>query len=78
MKVEEWQKGINISINNGIELYENGKLLIDKGSYGHGLFLFITALEEISVAYFIMILLILLVLKNWLRKNFLNITKRWH
>ena len=54
MDVKEWQRGINISINNGIELYDNGKLLIDKGSCGHGLFFLITALEEISVAYFIM------------------------
>ncbi len=54
MDIKEWQRGINVSINNGIELYNNGKFLVEKGSYGHGLFLLITALEEISVAYFIM------------------------
>lgn len=54
MDIKEWQRGINVSINNGIELYNNGKSLIKKGSYGHGLFFLITALEEISVAYFIM------------------------
>lgn len=54
MEINNWRKGINISIENAIELFNNGKLLIEKGSYGHGLFLVITASEELSIAYFIM------------------------
>lgn len=54
MDLKEWRNGINLSIKNSIELYNNGAFLIKKGSCGHATFLFITALEEIAVAYFIM------------------------
>ncbi|MEE9378067.1 MAG: AbiV family abortive infection protein [Candidatus Lokiarchaeia archaeon] len=54
MNVETWQKGIDISIGNVIQLYEDGKLLMENGSYGHACFSFITAFEEMGVAYFIL------------------------
>ena len=54
MNLKTWQKGIDISIENVIQLYEDGKLLMDNSSYGHACFSFFTAFEEMGVAYFIL------------------------
>lgn len=54
MDVEKWQKGVNVCIDNILRLNKDGKLLMENGSYGHACFSFITAFEEMGVAYFIM------------------------
>jgi len=53
MDLENWREGINICITNVEQLYEDGILLLENGSYGHACFSFITALEEMAVAFFI-------------------------
>jgi len=54
MKVETWRNGLNITIENVVQLYNDGKLLMENESYGHACFSFITAFEEMGVAYFIL------------------------
>ena len=53
MKVNKWREGINICIDNVLQLFNDGTTLMEKGSYGHACFLFLTAFEETAVAYFI-------------------------
>lgn len=53
MKVNKWREGINLCIDNVLQLFNDGKLLMENGSYGHACFLFLTAFEETAVAYFI-------------------------
>ena len=53
MEVNKWREGINICIENVLQLYNDGKLLMENGSYGHACFFFLTAFEETAVAYFI-------------------------
>lgn len=54
MEIETWKNGANICIDNVNHLIEDGKLLIENKSYGHACFSFITALEEMGIAYFIL------------------------
>ena len=54
MELEKWKNGANICIDNINRLIEDGMLLIQNKSYGHACFSFITALEEIGVAYLIL------------------------
>ena len=54
MDIKEWRNGIQLSINNGIQLYNDGIALKKTESYGHAIFSFVTALEEIAVAYYIL------------------------
>jgi len=53
MDLENWREGIDVCITNVEQLYEDGILLLENGSYGHACFSFITALEEMAVAFFI-------------------------
>lgn len=54
MDLEEWQKGINLAIDNALQLFKDGELLMKNGSYGHACFSFITAFEELGVALYIL------------------------
>ncbi|MFW9971628.1 MAG: AbiV family abortive infection protein [Candidatus Odinarchaeota archaeon] len=54
MDIDSWRDGIDICIENVERLSKDGKLLMENGSYGHACFSFITAFEEIGVAYFIL------------------------
>jgi len=49
MDLETWRNGIDICIDNVLRLYEDGKLLIENGSFGHACFSFITAFEEMGL-----------------------------
>jgi len=51
MNLETWRSGINISIENVLNLYKDGNLLLGNGSYGHECFYYINTLEEMGVAY---------------------------
>jgi len=53
MDIEKWRSDIDICIENVKTLVEDGKSLMDKGSFGHATFLFLTAFEEIAIAYYI-------------------------
>ena len=54
MNVKTWQEGLNKIIDNINQLIEDGDLLSKNGSYGHAYFLFYTAFEELSKAYYIL------------------------
>ena len=48
---EELAKAVELCFKNVTSLLEDAKLLIHKGSYGHALFLVISAIEETSKAF---------------------------
>ena len=48
---EEFEKGVELCFNNVTSLLEDAILLLFKGSYGHALFLVISAIEETSKAF---------------------------
>ncbi len=54
MDIDVWRNGINLYIENALQLNEDGKVLMQNKSFGHACFSFITALEELGVAYYIM------------------------
>ncbi len=54
MDLYTWRKGITVSIDNVIQLYKDGNLLMENGSFGHACFTFITTFEEMGVALFIL------------------------
>ncbi len=53
MDLDKWRDGINLCIDNVSQLVDDGKTLMGKESFGHACFLFLTAFEEMAVAYFI-------------------------
>jgi AbiV family abortive infection protein len=48
---KEFAKGVELCLNNATSLLEDAQLLANKGSYGHALFLVISAIEETSKAF---------------------------
>ncbi len=50
MNIKNWQKGLELYLNNAIQLRDDGERLMEKGLYGHVYFSFYTALEELGVA----------------------------
>lgn len=54
MDLKNWQKGLDLYLDNSIHLRGDGELLMEKGSYGHAYFIFYTALEELGAAFFIL------------------------
>ncbi len=53
MNINEWRNGINLCIDNALRFFKDGEILMKNGSYGHACFSFITAFEELGVAYYI-------------------------
>lgn len=54
MDLDTWRKGMTVSIDNVLQLYKDGILLMENGSFGHACFSFVTAFEEMGVALFIL------------------------
>lgn len=54
MDLDTWRKGVTVSIDNVIQLYKDGNLLMENGSFGHACFSFVTAFEEMGVALYIL------------------------
>lgn len=77
MKVNKWREGINLSIDNVLQLVNDGKMLMEKGSYGHACFFFLTAFEETAVAYFIIDNFDTPLPKKLHKKEFLNHLKKF-
>jgi len=48
---EEIEKGVELCFNNARSLIEDAETLLNQGSYGHALFLAISAIEEMSKAF---------------------------
>jgi AbiV family abortive infection protein len=48
---KEFAKGVELCLNNATSLLEDSQLLANKGSYGHAVFLVISAIEETSKAF---------------------------
>jgi AbiV family abortive infection protein len=48
---KEFAKGVELCLNNATSLLEDAQLLANKGSYGHAVFLVISAIEETSKAF---------------------------
>ena len=48
---EEIKKGVELCFNNARSLIEDAETLLNQGSYGHALFLTISAIEELSKAF---------------------------
>ena len=54
MKLKTWQEGLKKIIDHIIQLHQDGDFLAENGSYNHAYFLYYTALEELTKAYFIL------------------------
>ncbi len=55
MNLKRWQEGLSLCMDNVIRLRDDGKLLMEQGSFGHAYFSFYTAIEELGVAFYILI-----------------------
>jgi len=54
LELEKWREGINICIENVKDLFKDAVILMNNKSFKRSCFLFISAFEELAVAYFIM------------------------
>lgn len=54
MNLEKWRAGINKSIENVKDLFKDAGILMNNKSFTRACFFFISAFEELAVAYFIM------------------------
>ena len=54
MNLKKWQNGLKLYLKNAEQLRDDGKSLMEKGSYGHAYFSFYTALEEVGMSLYIL------------------------
>lgn len=54
MDLKEWQKGLTLCFDNIFDLFQEANLLMSQKRWSRGIFLFITAYEELATAFFIL------------------------